>query len=79
MSGVQTGTRLEVDGIDRGRRGADQDGVRCGRDRFGDVAHRQLLGAAKGVQEGGYRRLQKVKATWDPTGFFRHAQSVQPA
>lgn len=29
--------------------------------------------------KGGYRRLQKVKATWDPTGFFRHAQSVQPA
>ncbi|MET9116709.1 FAD-binding protein [Streptomyces longwoodensis] len=29
--------------------------------------------------KGGYRRLQKVKATWDPTGFFHHAQSVQPA
>ncbi|WP_079178658.1 FAD-binding oxidoreductase [Streptomyces humi] len=27
----------------------------------------------------GYRRLQKVKAAWDPTGFFRHAQSVRPA
>ncbi|MGW5653307.1 FAD-binding oxidoreductase [Streptomyces humi] len=29
--------------------------------------------------KNGYRRLQKVKATWDPTGFFRHAQSVRPA
>ncbi|MFE4052929.1 FAD-binding oxidoreductase [Streptomyces sp. YIM B13518] len=29
--------------------------------------------------KGGYRRLQKVKAAWDPTGFFRHAQSVRPA
>ncbi|CAL9373518.1 FAD-binding oxidoreductase [Streptomyces sp. enrichment culture] len=27
----------------------------------------------------GYRRLQQVKAAWDPTGFFRHAQSVRPA
>ncbi|MEU2338626.1 FAD-binding protein [Streptomyces sp. NPDC006654] len=29
--------------------------------------------------KNGYRRLQKAKATWDPTGFFRHAQSVRPA
>ena len=27
----------------------------------------------------GYRRLQKAKAAWDPTGFFRHAQSIRPA
>ncbi|GGY12526.1 FAD-binding oxidoreductase [Streptomyces minutiscleroticus] len=26
-----------------------------------------------------YTRLQRVKAHWDPTGFFRHAQSVRPA
>ncbi|MGW7425171.1 FAD-binding oxidoreductase [Streptomyces sp. NPDC054813] len=29
--------------------------------------------------KNGYRRLQKAKAGWDPTGFFRHAQSVLPA
>ncbi|MEU6159113.1 FAD-dependent oxidoreductase [Streptomyces sp. NPDC047130] len=28
--------------------------------------------------KSGYRRLQKVKAAWDPTDFFRHAQSVRP-
>lgn len=27
----------------------------------------------------GYRRLQKAKAAWDPTDFFRHAQSIRPA
>ncbi|MFF4170676.1 FAD-binding oxidoreductase [Streptomyces sp. NPDC001744] len=29
--------------------------------------------------KGGYRRLQKAKAAWDPTGFFRHAQTIRPA
>ncbi|MET8975808.1 FAD-binding protein [Streptomyces sp. NPDC004539] len=29
--------------------------------------------------KNGYRRLQKAKAAWDPTGFFRHAQSIRPA
>ncbi|MEU0254201.1 FAD-binding protein [Streptomyces sp. NPDC006184] len=29
--------------------------------------------------QGNLPRLQKIKARWDPTGFFSHAQSIRPA